>query len=291
MKVKFITVMTVVFLSNTLSAQIFPDKVGINTNPDASASLHVTSDPDKIKGTLLSPMTEEQRNSIEKPASGLIVFDETKNCLMINTGTKENPDWKCSFEQPTSLNSMAAKANENYPQPNTKERMHFYGKFKVSNMETNQSYVNLTGQNPASNIPNNVVAYTTMNKPDNLSKIPSMDGLRMNVIFNTGGDSSGKGGAVYQPIIENVSGKDLTDIAVYDNSTVSGTLRVPISTLKKNEFVNVDPDKIVYYDKASFEEVRSLVNHNGNLYRCTWWAFYDEANQEYNIHMVMEVFK
>ncbi|MET3036401.1 hypothetical protein ABXT08_09885 [Chryseobacterium sp. NRRL B-14859] len=282
MKTNLLMVATTLFLTTTISAQALTNQVGINTFPDASADLHVASDPSKIRGTLLNPVTKDQRISINSPASGLIVFDKTRNCLMVNAGTKEKPDWKCSFE----VIPDPKPDPKPYPQPDPEDRKHFYGSFKVGNMTTTDVYSVTYGTKPPDNTYDNVVGYSTLLNPSNLSKVPVIDGIRMNVVFKT----KGVIGTLYNPIIENISGKDIPDFALINQSTISGSKRIQHGILGNNKFVNVDPDNITYYDRDSFEEVRALFTHQGKLYRCTWWGYFDENDQEHDIHMTMEVF-
>lgn len=67
--------------------------VGIGTiNPNASAALHIES---TMGGFLFPRLTTVQRNAIRLPAKGLIIYNLTKDCLDTNTGTPDNPAWKC----------------------------------------------------------------------------------------------------------------------------------------------------------------------------------------------------
>ncbi len=82
MKTKILTLVTLAFIGlNTAKAQ-----VGIGTtNPDASAALEVES---TTKGFLPPRMTTAQRDAISNPASGLIIFNTSNNCLEFY-----NNDW------------------------------------------------------------------------------------------------------------------------------------------------------------------------------------------------------
>ncbi len=82
MKTKILTLVTLAFIGlNTAKAQ-----VGIGTtNPDASAALEVES---TTKGFLPPRMTTAQRDAISSPASGLIIFNTSNNCLEFY-----NNDW------------------------------------------------------------------------------------------------------------------------------------------------------------------------------------------------------
>ena len=58
--------------------------IGVNTAaPDASALVDFTS---TTKGTLITRMTTAQRNAIASPATGLMIFNITTNCLKFYVG-------------------------------------------------------------------------------------------------------------------------------------------------------------------------------------------------------------
>lgn len=60
-------------------------QVGIGTeDPDPSAMLHLESNK---TGFLPPQMTETQRNGIANPAEGLIIYNETIDCLEFFDGT------------------------------------------------------------------------------------------------------------------------------------------------------------------------------------------------------------
>ncbi|MCC6601387.1 MAG: PKD domain-containing protein [Crocinitomicaceae bacterium] len=80
--------------------------VSINASgdsPDPSALLDLSS---TTKGTLITRMTEGQRNAIMSPAIGLQIFNTTSGCFNFWTGTS----WKqlcgdCDFNSPVASNS------------------------------------------------------------------------------------------------------------------------------------------------------------------------------------------
>ncbi|WP_131797315.1 hypothetical protein [Chryseobacterium kwangjuense] len=77
-------------------------QVGIGISaPDMSSNLHVapTNSSNQYKGTLLGTMTTSNRNSISQPATGLMIYNTTDNCLQINNGTPATPSWKCLSEE------------------------------------------------------------------------------------------------------------------------------------------------------------------------------------------------
>ena len=68
-------------------------QVGINTlDPNSSAALDIVSTD---KGILIPRMTTIQKNAINTPAEGLIVYDTTLKCIAQNAGTTASPAWVC----------------------------------------------------------------------------------------------------------------------------------------------------------------------------------------------------
>jgi hypothetical protein len=88
MKTKYVLIFT--FFLNVIGTANAQVSIGTNT-PDASAILDLTSID---KGFLPPRMTTEQVIAIEKPATGLIVFNTTSKDLETNTGTDLLPNWK-----------------------------------------------------------------------------------------------------------------------------------------------------------------------------------------------------
>jgi hypothetical protein len=83
--IKFITLLLLV---TKLSAQ----NIGIGTiSPHSSAQLDITS---TSKGFLIPRMTTSVITSISNPAKGLMVYDSTKNQLMVNMGISSAPNWQ-----------------------------------------------------------------------------------------------------------------------------------------------------------------------------------------------------
>lgn len=71
-------------------------QAGINTKiPDASAELEIKS-PNSDKGLLVPRLTTAQKNAITSPATGLMLYDSTLNCITVNNGTPTVPDWGCT---------------------------------------------------------------------------------------------------------------------------------------------------------------------------------------------------
>jgi hypothetical protein len=72
---------------SAVCSQIYDNgtNVGINTgSPDASAMVDINS---TTKGTLITRMTTAQRNAIVSPATGLMIFNITTNCLEFYVGS------------------------------------------------------------------------------------------------------------------------------------------------------------------------------------------------------------
>jgi hypothetical protein len=96
--------------TNALHAQFKQTQMGVNTlTPDVSTVLDVES-PENNKGVLIPRMTAAQKNAIPSPATGLLVYDTTTNCLSQNTGTPAAPNWICS---PTTADNGLTKTADN----------------------------------------------------------------------------------------------------------------------------------------------------------------------------------
>ncbi|CAH0205735.1 hypothetical protein [Chryseobacterium sp. Bi04] len=73
-------------------------QVGINSetpHPSSILTVAPTNLKGQYKGTLFSPMTTNQINSISKPANGLLAYDTEKKCLKVNKGNSTQPQWVC----------------------------------------------------------------------------------------------------------------------------------------------------------------------------------------------------
>lgn len=93
--------------SNMLLAQ-----VGIGTNtPNSSTVLDVTS---TTKGVLLPRLSSTERNAIVNPATGLIIFNTTLNCMEINQGLPATPNWTCMMNSTTSSTSNGTAVISSY---------------------------------------------------------------------------------------------------------------------------------------------------------------------------------
>lgn len=102
---RFILVL-IFLISVTSSAQI-----GLGTSsPDSSAILDLNSNS---KGFLPPRLSENDKVSIEFPASGLVIFNTTTKDLETNTGTSLVPNWKGTkggYESVTATDTTSTKS-------------------------------------------------------------------------------------------------------------------------------------------------------------------------------------
>src|ERR1700704_1027330 len=86
---KYLTFLLICFC---IAVYGFSQSVGIGTTvPNGSAQLDITS---PAKGILIPRMTTAAISSITNPAKGLMVYDTSKNQLMVNMGTAAIPNWQ-----------------------------------------------------------------------------------------------------------------------------------------------------------------------------------------------------
>jgi hypothetical protein len=86
---KYLVLLSICF---GISAFAFSQSVGIGTTvPNGSAQLDITS---AAKGILIPRMNSAAINAISNPAKGLMVYDSSKNQLMVNMGTAAIPNWQ-----------------------------------------------------------------------------------------------------------------------------------------------------------------------------------------------------
>ncbi len=92
-----ITFILVGTLAQNLVSQT--ENIGIGTTtPDNSAVLHITfSNPANPKGLLIPKLTTTERNLINSPANGLIIYNSTTNNIEYNSGTSGTPFWIVLF--------------------------------------------------------------------------------------------------------------------------------------------------------------------------------------------------
>ena len=72
---------------------------------DASAMLDVQASD---KGFLLPRLSTAQRNTMPRPAKGLLIFNTDENCIQLNGGTPQAPAWDCLTALPGSGNQQGS---------------------------------------------------------------------------------------------------------------------------------------------------------------------------------------
>ncbi len=99
----------------TIVIPTFAQQVGIGTNiPDASAKLEIK---DTTKGLLIPRMTSTQRDLINSPATGLLIFDNTKNSFWFYDGNQwvslssENSSWGEAISAPKKPDQEVVASN------------------------------------------------------------------------------------------------------------------------------------------------------------------------------------
>jgi hypothetical protein len=96
--------------------------VAINKNgqpADSSAMLDVSGD---YKGLLIPRLSNQQRDSIQKPATALFIFNSTLNRFQVNLGTPSQPDWKSIVtinDLPTASSTTSWQLSGNTAIPDT----------------------------------------------------------------------------------------------------------------------------------------------------------------------------
>ncbi len=82
-----------IFLAFALLSIFSHSQVGINTeNPAPSSLLDVVSNE---KGILIPRLTILERDRIDKPSNGLLIYDKENQCLSQNIGSEIMPEWVC----------------------------------------------------------------------------------------------------------------------------------------------------------------------------------------------------
>lgn len=90
-KIVLTCVLVIFFITNLIYGQAY-GQVGIGTmTPDKSSALDVTWDKINPLGALIPRMTEAERNAIEDPANGLMIFNIDEGC--INVFDVLNDEW------------------------------------------------------------------------------------------------------------------------------------------------------------------------------------------------------
>jgi uncharacterized protein (TIGR02145 family) len=103
-KSRCLLLVAIIFLVLNLPLFLSAQTVIGGENPDSSALLDLQSSQ---RGFLLPRLTTLKRDSISKPASGLMIWNITTNCLQFNAGTPNIPDWRClTYGPPGPVQSL-----------------------------------------------------------------------------------------------------------------------------------------------------------------------------------------
>jgi hypothetical protein len=84
---RLLSAMVIVWL---LPCSLFAQTVIGGEIPDSSAILDLQSSD---KGFLLPRVTQAQRDAIQLPAAGLMIYNTTTFCVDVNFGTPADPQW------------------------------------------------------------------------------------------------------------------------------------------------------------------------------------------------------
>jgi hypothetical protein len=141
----------IIFRCLTICSLLFSNlamsQVGIGTTiPDSSAVLDLVSTD---KGLLLPRMTTAQRDLINLPATGLMIYNTLANDVQVNTGTSIAPVWlvtegqqdtsivsvTASVEDSTSSTTFVAIAGMNLSPPSGSYLVLFNGQFEQAAIE------------------------------------------------------------------------------------------------------------------------------------------------------------
>jgi hypothetical protein len=102
--VSFLLLFVISMSSGNLYAQ-----VGIGTrSPDVSAVLDIQS---QSKGMLMPRLTSAQRDLIEEPANGLIIFNTSLNDVQINIGDAMSPLWNGTKTKQNLINNTVSQGD------------------------------------------------------------------------------------------------------------------------------------------------------------------------------------
>jgi hypothetical protein len=107
-----LTTQSLIFLLTFTAQFTFAQTVIGGDTPDASAILDLQS---TNQGFLLPRLSTDQRNAIQDPATGLMIFNVSSNCLEINFGSPIIPNWekiKCSRPSVDTIARCRAKISD-----------------------------------------------------------------------------------------------------------------------------------------------------------------------------------
>ncbi|WP_223606293.1 hypothetical protein [Chryseobacterium sp. OSA05B] len=195
-------------------------QVGIGTaTPDTSTNLHVapTNISNQYKGTLLGTMSTTNRDSISQPATGLMIYNTTDNCLQINNGTPSAPRWECLSEEPDlPFGTMT------------------FGRYKPIYPGITASTISIP---PPQYSPTNTQLY---------GAYPANGNFAYNDLFRI--DVGRRTGDTYSTVLYNVSGERITfnyNSNAYHNPIVGSNI-----SLYDTQGRFIDGDNITYYTEA-----------------------------------------
>ena len=102
-----------ILMLTTIPSLLYSQVLVGGGTPDASALLELQSGTGggAVGGLLLPRLTTAQRNAINAPAAGLMLYNTSTSCLEVNVGTPANPEWgrmNCLLPAVTSLNCSNA---------------------------------------------------------------------------------------------------------------------------------------------------------------------------------------
>jgi hypothetical protein len=84
----------------------FGQGVGINLNGDPPHPSAIFDASSSTQGVLISRMTESERNLISSPATGLMIYNTTTNCINMWIGsTWKQSCFDCDFNSPVAANN------------------------------------------------------------------------------------------------------------------------------------------------------------------------------------------
>ncbi len=84
---------------DTITPSLYAQTTIGGSTPDPSAELDIQS---ATRGLMMPRMTTDQRNAIVQPAKGLLVYNTTRGCTEVNTGTSSVPVWSCLIAASTA---------------------------------------------------------------------------------------------------------------------------------------------------------------------------------------------
>ncbi len=90
---------------------------GSSPTPNATAVLELES---TSKGLLPPRLTLAERDAISAPATGLIIFNTSTNCLQVQMGSSSSPNWKCMGSEGCSSSTLTVTHTAGAVAPVTK---------------------------------------------------------------------------------------------------------------------------------------------------------------------------